>query len=259
MKKLTIISFILLFVWAAGADWVPIPEDNPTNHKMHSAQTPDEFGIDVGFEGSILADDWQCSETGNVDDIHFWISWHDDQVVEIDRISVNIYSDIPADQSSTGYSVPGDVEWSRDFDSGEFNLLRLDDTGLKDWLTPSNNINEDSFIADNHVTWDQVNITDIQNPFPQEKGTIYWLGLEILEDIGSPDYEPILTAGWKETTENWNDDSVWWDSSNLEWVELINPIIPDPSANSIDLAFVITPEPASVLIMAIGTLLIRKK
>jgi hypothetical protein len=51
------------------------PEDG---HKMHYPQLPDETGWDVnGSLPLILADDWQCSETGPVKDIHWWGSWKD--------------------------------------------------------------------------------------------------------------------------------------------------------------------------------------
>jgi hypothetical protein len=47
-------------------------------HKMHFPQLPDPTGWDV--RAYCIEDDWQCSETGYVSDIHFWGSWHADEV-----------------------------------------------------------------------------------------------------------------------------------------------------------------------------------
>ena len=45
-------------------------------HKMHFPQLPDESGWDVrATRPVVLGDDWRCSETGWVKDIHFWGSW----------------------------------------------------------------------------------------------------------------------------------------------------------------------------------------
>ncbi len=50
-------------------------------HKMHFPQLPDVEGWDVDVTyANILADDWKCSETGPVEDIHFWYSWLGDKI-----------------------------------------------------------------------------------------------------------------------------------------------------------------------------------
>ena len=70
---------VLLLSGVAVADWVP-----SDGHKMHYPQMPDEDGWDVSAAwpggGQCLADDWECSETGYVTDIHFWGSWHGGEV-----------------------------------------------------------------------------------------------------------------------------------------------------------------------------------
>jgi hypothetical protein len=52
------------------------------DHKMHFPQLPDPTGWDV--KAGCLEDDWECSETGYVTDIHFWGSWHGDMVEDIE-------------------------------------------------------------------------------------------------------------------------------------------------------------------------------
>ena len=62
---------VALYAAPARADWQP-----GDGHKMHFPQLPDEDGWDVNATmGVCLADDWMCSETGPVEDIHFWGSW----------------------------------------------------------------------------------------------------------------------------------------------------------------------------------------
>jgi hypothetical protein len=54
---------------------------------MHFPQLPDSTGWDVKASGGIcLADDWQCSETGYVGDIHFWGSWKNGIVGQFDWV-----------------------------------------------------------------------------------------------------------------------------------------------------------------------------
>jgi len=64
---------IVLSAVGAAADWQPAD-----GHKMHFPQLPDEEGWDVNATAPmILADDWRCSQSGLVTDIHFWGSWRD--------------------------------------------------------------------------------------------------------------------------------------------------------------------------------------
>ncbi|MCJ7578787.1 MAG: hypothetical protein MUO91_10085, partial [candidate division Zixibacteria bacterium] len=69
-----------LAVWSAGytEPQNDCPEEQWPNHKMHFPQLPDLEGWDVyAVYPKTLADDWKCSATGPVTDIHFWGSWKD--------------------------------------------------------------------------------------------------------------------------------------------------------------------------------------
>ena len=75
-------------------DWQWQPGDD---YKMHYPQLPDEFGWDVNATYPlVLADDWQCSETGWIKDIHFWGSWHNNIEGIIDSFLLSFHHDIPA-------------------------------------------------------------------------------------------------------------------------------------------------------------------
>lgn len=86
-------------------------------------------------------------------------------------------------------------------------------------------------------------------PFIQQQGTIYWLGLHV-------DVDPLTSQqiGWKTSLNHWNDDGVFWDDfggMGMAWQELRDPL----TLESLDLAFVITPEP-STWAMLVGALAI---
>jgi hypothetical protein len=100
------------------AHWIP---GDP--HKMHYPQLPDPDGWDVGplwYQPSV-ADDWQCSEAGPVEDIHFWISWHMDEVWYIEDIFLRIYDDVPAGVDLP-WSHPGEPLWQDMFWPAEFTV-----------------------------------------------------------------------------------------------------------------------------------------
>ena len=130
MKKTV---YFLVFLFITGtlmADWVP-----GDGHKMHYPQLPDPDGWDVAlYEGPLyLADDWQCSETGYVCWIHFWISYWEDTIEEIAYIHLSIHDNIPV--GPNGYSIPGNLLWSYDFQPGEFTIAGPE-IGDQGWFDP---------------------------------------------------------------------------------------------------------------------------
>ena len=125
----TIMLLLVFVVSSAQADWDP---GDP--YKMHYPQLPDlnTTGMDVlanaPYPGAttptakLLADDWQCSASGPVTDIHIWGSWledvlptrqQDDQIIDDPEnvaFRLSIFSDIPAGAAG-GYSRPGEKLW----------------------------------------------------------------------------------------------------------------------------------------------------
>ena len=98
---------VLGLAQAAVADW-----DESMPHKMHFPQLPDPYGWDVNVTHFTLADDFRCTGSGPVNDIHFWISTRGDQehlLNEIHGISVVIRENIPAEIGvPESFSKPGD-------------------------------------------------------------------------------------------------------------------------------------------------------
>lgn len=253
MKRLIITSLCVLFASSiAFADWYP-----GGDYKMHFPQLPDPDGWDVyAQDPKVLADDWRCSETGPVSDVHLWGSWKNDDRGIIDSIHVSIHKDIPAGvDPDMPWSHPGTLEWERDFTATEFTVIDPWGDGQEGWYNPNP---PEEVIPLDHTTFHQINIVNIVDPFTQQVGEIYWLDISVKthSDSGTT-----VEWGWKTTLDNWNDDAVWGDYDDAAggvtfWTELYDPLDP---AISLDMAFVITPEPATIALLGLGGLLLRRK
>ncbi|WP_428389933.1 PEP-CTERM sorting domain-containing protein [Mucisphaera sp.] len=254
MKRTALLLTAALATWSVTdrvqADWIP-----EMGHKMHHAQLPDANGWDVDITTDTVYEDFECSATGPIHDVHFWASWQGDQVGQITWIDVSLHADVPAGADPNPlitYSHPDSVMydeanrlWYRRFLPDEF-VIRTAGQGNQGWLAPS--FSQPVWNRSDHDLYYQVNIPLITEPYVQKKGTIYWLGLH----VGVAETNTQL--GWKTTLNPWNDDAAYWYAG--QWNELIDPT----DGSSLDLAFVITPEPAtlSLLLLGVGTILRRR-
>ena len=166
---------------SAPADWI---QGDP--YKMHFPQLPDPQGWDIeiaSFQHEV-ADDWMCTGTGPVNDIHFWYSVAQDGDTVIDRVTAKIYTD----DRTGNFSQPGDLLWEQTFDATQFTVWHNYGTGLQGFADPQQPV----WQPDDHMVYHQINIVDIDNPFNQEAGTIYWLGLSSTGILF-----PQQPVGWK--------------------------------------------------------------
>ena len=232
MRPLVLLTIVGLLAMPALADWDP-----SDGHKMHWPQMPDENGWDVNITyfqpeppHRVVADDWECSQTGPVTDIHFWGSWQGDMKGEIEWIDIEIYDNIPANPPEFPYSQPGTLLWYQSFHPGEW-TERLWGAGEQGWYDPWWNI---WWLFDHFEIW-QYNITDIPVPgaFEQEEGEIYWLAIYVRLMEGS-----VGEFGWKTSLDHFMDDAVWGEYPSPMWNELFDP----ENGESLDMAFVITGE-----------------
>jgi hypothetical protein len=187
------------------------------NHKMHFPQLPDEGGWDVhvGYP-MFLADDWQCSETGPITDIHFWGSWLHNETGVIDQFIIKIWSDIPASPPDVPYSRPGQPLWVFLAPQGAFTATQItpDPSLWEGWYDPSV---PTSLINDHQQYWQYDIILPQPAWFPQVQGTIYWISIEALLVPGpTPAY-----WGWKSTKNHFNDDACYGDGQG--WTEIYEP------------------------------------
>jgi len=203
--------------------------------------------------GKVVADDWLCTRTGPVTDIHIWGSWLNDEFPHDPTglpdpgavtFRLSIHSDIPADPPE--YSRPGALLREFVFQPGSF---QSQEWGLasEEFFDP-NNLDTPIIGTDTRVI--QYNFFfDPIEAFRQEEGTIYWLDVSATVAAGDQ-----AVFGWKTSQDHFNDDSVYGDwlpdqPGPDEWFELIDP----RTGVSLDQAFVITPEPGTLVLLAIGT------
>ena len=194
-------------------DYVAQPA-HPFDHKMHYEQWPDEDGWDVNATWPVvLADDWQCSESGPVNDIHFWGSWRNEIEGQIQAFTLSIHEDIPADPNiASSYSMPGVELWN--MWAEEFDFNQIDPPTEEGWYDP---LLGDIWPYD-HQSYFRYDVTNIPDPFYQEEGTIYWL------NISAHLFDPVGTHwGWKSSENHWNDDAVWAVDPDYAWVDLYEP------------------------------------
>jgi len=224
---------------SSRADW-----DIKDGHKMHDPQLPDPTGWDVRFTPLMLADDWLCTQTGPIHDIHLWFSWQRDYQWPIESVRVSIFGDVPdPDGSGPLYSHPGLELWSQDFSPSELIIRFYDYSPLgQGFYDPSG---PGVWSAPDHFVYYQMNIKGITTPFFQQVGSIYWLGVRVNLLPGVP---PNYSAGWKTSLNHFSDDAVWWDEQGGLWRELRDPL----TGASLDLAFVVVPEPSSVALALAG-------
>lgn len=254
MKRLILTSClcVLFASCTALADW-----NEGDSYKMHFPQLPDADGWDVKFDTEYvpqLADDWECTETGAVDDVHIWYSWENDLVGTIEMVQLSIWSNVPEGPDGD-FSKPGMLEWGyQNFYQDDF-TTRLLGKSNQGWYDPYENTYEEN----DHMQIFQLNIEDIADPFCQVEGEIYWLSVCFYmgEDPNLPGWKTADVDRYPEpvTGEHFMDDAVWWNGENDTWNELRDPITDE----SMDLAFVITPEPATISLLGLGSLVLLRK
>ena len=222
-------------------------------------QPPDlsRTGVDVDmtvdipptWPATVLADDFECTQSGAVTEITIWASWYRDVLPagSADRptFTLSIREDIPAWWSSTGYSMPGEVLWKKDFSRGEFTVERIEGPP-EAYYSPANNV----FEPGNHeMVYKYTFRISAAEAFRQtgtvKDPTVYWLSAQsfLLHPPGSV----ATRIGWKTSREHWNDAAVW---ANAEepfsgtWNKLVYPKGHTLSGD-IDLAFAIGTDRAS--------------
>lgn len=293
-KRILAIVTVMSVAFATAptmADWDP-----GDGHKMHYPQLPDltPEGMDVlaglAFEPvpqvKFLADDFRCTSTGPITDVHIWGSWLNDQFPpppDQGTFVLGIYDDIPAGTGGLMHSRPGNLLWDLKFKPGEY-IAREYANAPEQFYDP--NLNQ--IIGTDTVVWQYNFFIDEATALIQEEGKIYWLAVANVDPnndgmINTVDLAEaqggINRFGWKTSgSEHFNDDAVFIDNDfpfgqlvddifppqgapapGLPWQEMRYPLGHPFETQSIDLAFVITPEPATLALMALGTLAMLRR
>jgi uncharacterized repeat protein (TIGR01451 family) len=239
-----LITISMAMIGTTVADWEP-----GDGHKMHFPQLPDPYGWDVYATAGLdqypqvsVADDFKCSETGYIRDIHFWGSWRMGIVGEILYFVITLSEDIPANPPQIPYSRPGETlkEWTiYEWEESP----PIDPPGMQGWYEPHNNYWKEN----DHHDYYQYNVDLDENEwYMQQKDKIYWLGISaVVVDIENPVSQPFW--GWKtsDTSQypepyagmHYIDDAVWGYWYQLDWQEILEPPVLEPKTNLFWAAF----------------------
>jgi hypothetical protein len=256
-RILVVVTAMLVSTAVVFADWDI--GDPALYYQLPAAKGWDvysEWGTGpLASEGYGAADDWTAATTSTISDIHFWGSWKNDVVGQTGRILIQIFSN---DTSNPSFHRPDDLLWSTVITTNEYTgrLWSASPTKDQGWYDPRGT---DTWAANEHKKVYQYNIDTIENPFQQQAGQTYWMMI-------SMDYQG-CDWGWKTTNNVSGNGSVFWDSYNVwgphdcwhrhpeidwKWTQLKTPQGYCDPRTPVDLAFVLTPEPATLFLLAAG-------
>lgn len=254
-------ALILFVALVIAVGTVPAFADWDVGDPCVYSQLPDSHGWDVYSEWRYgAADDWTATETLKVTDIHFWGSWKNDAVGDMGNLLIQIYDN----DTSGNFPKPGNQLWEHVVLEGDY-TSRLYTTGTQGWYDPRQT---DDWDSHNHQKMFQYNMTfdPEDDAFQQEAGQTYWLEI-------SSNYEG-CQWGWKTSVDNDNGSTaVFWDKYGYHgghegwyWQQLYEPArwaheecIPPREPEPMGMSFVITPEPTTLLLFAMGAAAVLRR
>lgn len=287
LTRLLTISTVLAVIFAAvpaSADWDP---GQPAKWVQMPDLTPDGMDINASYDPFagglnsliVLADDFACTSTDPITDIHLWGSWLNDLLPDVfdptfpgfyrpDAGSVqfhlSIRADIPAHHppDPQPYSRPGELLWSHVFNPGEFAVRPYAENIEEGWYNP---LSGQYVFPGDTIAWQYNFLIPNDEAFVQQGTTtnpvVYWLDVAAIpKNTGPTTEEPLF--GWKTSRDHWNDVAVYGSVGLVNWPEPDEwlPIDIPVGIVPVDMAFVITPEPATLALCALGmTALIKRR
>jgi hypothetical protein len=215
-----------------------------TTNVVKYIQPPNLSGYDISDGlGYVLADDFVCTNTGPITEIHIWGSWLHDVHSAVTNFIVGIYSDVPAVTNAVGVtpSHPGSLLWSESFGQGQFSE-GIDTVGQEQFISPASvdivgpdtNVWFYCFFPTNQFTQTGTNTAP----------TTYWLAVYAQGLFGGAVFNP-PQFGWKTTPSIRNDVSVFtqWTGAlpalGAPWNTNSTPPNTPIGAQPLDLAFIL--------------------
>lgn len=242
VKRNLLIAAFTAIAASALADWNP---GDPAKW----VQMPDLLnGMDVRATApKILADDFLCTLTGPITDVHIWGSWLNDLRDPNVQFKLSFHTDVPAGVD-TPWSHPGQEVWSMLFSPSQFQQRFWADSTER-FYDP----NQHQVIGFDTQVWQYNFFIPEALAFHQDIGNVYWLDVQAYTTNG--------LFGWKTSNQHYNDDAVFADLPvPLSWQDMHDP----NTGQSLDMAFVLTtiPEPSTFALVglsAAGLMIFRRR
>jgi hypothetical protein len=213
----------------------------------------------------VLADDFPCTTTGPITDIHIWGSWLNDLNNPNTTFHLSIHADVPANTAGV-YSHPGQVLWQQDFTPGNYIPKFVGSVSApQSFYDPNTN----SILGTDSQVWQYNFAIPAATAFVQQGNAanpmVYWLDVQAVvpgrEVFGWKTSDPTLSP-------HFGDDAVFADTTlplnmggslygpapaPVFWQDMHYPSGPY-AGQSIDMAFVITtvPEPGTLALLGCG-------
>lgn len=148
---------------------------------------------------TLLADDFICTRTGPVTDIHVWGSWLNDLVDYWPTFWVGIWSDVP--RSGNIPSQPGQLLWWQQFSPGQYRASVQQKVPLEYFLDPNA---PPHLLGQDHQIWkyDFFPKTPFRQLGSPQLPKVYWLSVVTKTAPGR-------VFGWKTTPDQYNDFAVY--------------------------------------------------
>ncbi len=243
---------VVLAAMTARADWpntnatkyVQPPDLTTASYNILAAQPPAGSGAGLPL---ILADDFPCTLTGPITDIHIWASWLGDTAtanIPDMPITLGFWSDVPATPGNP--SRPGSLLWSQTFQPGGAipgHYKRVPVSWAPSQFWDPDPFPAGSIMGNDNIVWQYNFYPDPAQPnglFVQQgtaaAPTNYWLSVTAGTNV--------VAFGWRTAAVHYNDDAVFGHMDPVtgttplgDWQELSSPQTP---TRSLDLAFALT-------------------
>ena len=283
-------NFALVFVLVMGitagsatASWII---KDPAKYVQLPDLTTNGLAVEAGVEfrdriSYNLADDWVCTNTNLITEIHIWGAWRQDghSAGEYGALGARIYSNEPNAINGGTPGKPGTTlwgDWFFPYDANKTQDAYFTEHQLSNATGGWNDPNVHGYTPNDHVEVWQYNLHIDPNIAFEQQGTsevpvTYWLAIGLANgDANHP-------FGWMTSSVQRNHTSVfgsigsthgvrtmdggpmpgtWYDNYYPSSHPYAIPGVPAP----MDLAFVIVPEPGTLTLLALGGLvLVRRK
>jgi len=245
---------------ARAGNWVQLPDMSAAGTGLDVLATWRTDAAEVPVYQKVVADDFKCTRTGPITNITIWGSWLNDELNPNTAFKLTIRADVPAGRDAP-YSHPGngpeDILWQVACGAG-VPVRTLYGTAPEQFYDP----NTKSMLGADTKVWKYTFNFPEAMAFTQH-GTLadpvtYWLTVQA-DQMG-----PEGAFGWKTSLDHNLDDAAYADTdvwggaltgpapSPVFWSDLHYPAGHPLAPGSMDMAFAVSPEPATMALLGLG-------